>query len=180
MRRDQLEHAIRAACEILKCDEVIIVGSQSILGTWDEIELPGRATETNEADIMAIDPDNRRVMAMADALEGAAGEMSPFHDTHGFYLDGVDESTSILPDGWRERVVPVRNANTNYHTGWCLDPNDLCVAKLAAFREKDSQFVAALIASRKIDARTVLARMELVPSKYSARCDRARDWLRER
>jgi hypothetical protein len=32
MRRDQLEHAIRAACQIAGLTEVIIVGSQAILG----------------------------------------------------------------------------------------------------------------------------------------------------
>jgi hypothetical protein len=33
MRRDQLEHAIRTACQIIDASEVIIVGSQAILGT---------------------------------------------------------------------------------------------------------------------------------------------------
>jgi hypothetical protein len=35
MRRDQLEHAIRAACQIIQHSEVIVVGSQAILGTYD-------------------------------------------------------------------------------------------------------------------------------------------------
>lgn len=33
MRRDQLEHAIRVACQITQQSEVIVVGSQAILGT---------------------------------------------------------------------------------------------------------------------------------------------------
>ncbi len=36
MRRDQLEHAIRTAGQIIQHQEVIIVGSQAILGTYDE------------------------------------------------------------------------------------------------------------------------------------------------
>jgi hypothetical protein len=40
MRRDQLEHAIRTACQIIGRPEVIVVGSQSILGT-------GRRTGTS-------------------------------------------------------------------------------------------------------------------------------------
>jgi hypothetical protein len=36
MRRDQLEHAIRTACQIIGKPEVIVVGSQSILGTFRE------------------------------------------------------------------------------------------------------------------------------------------------
>jgi aconitase B len=44
MRRDQLEHAIRTACQIIGRPEVIVVGSQSILGTFREDELPADAT----------------------------------------------------------------------------------------------------------------------------------------
>jgi hypothetical protein len=33
MRPDQLEHAIRTACQIIGQPAVIVVGSQSILGT---------------------------------------------------------------------------------------------------------------------------------------------------
>jgi hypothetical protein len=40
VRRDQLEHAIRTACQIAGITEVIIVGSQAILGTFTEDELP--------------------------------------------------------------------------------------------------------------------------------------------
>ena len=32
MRRDQLEHAIRTSCQIIDAAEVIVVGSQAILG----------------------------------------------------------------------------------------------------------------------------------------------------
>ncbi len=39
MRRDQLEHAIRTACQITGQLEVIVVGSQAILGSFPEYEL---------------------------------------------------------------------------------------------------------------------------------------------
>jgi hypothetical protein len=48
MRRDQLEHAIRTACQIIGRPEVIVVGSQAILGTFREDELPVRATMSAE------------------------------------------------------------------------------------------------------------------------------------
>lgn len=42
MRREQLEAAIRTACQIIGRPEVIVVGSQAILGTFREDELPSR------------------------------------------------------------------------------------------------------------------------------------------
>jgi hypothetical protein len=136
MRRDQLEHAIRAACQIIGRPEVIVVGSQSILGTFGEDELPLRATMSGEVDILPIASSNEETAQLADRIEGVAGEFSPFEELHGFRIDGVDLETSALPEGWRDRLVRVQNANTAgpgggpQFTGWCLDKEDLCVAKL--------------------------------------------------
>lgn len=95
-----------------------------------------------EIDILPISDDNAETERLADLMEGVAGEFSPFEELHGFSIDGVDLSTSALPTGWRGRLVKVQNANTAApggeprYTGWCLDKEDLCVAKLCAFRKR--------------------------------------------
>ena len=108
MRRDQLEHAIRTACQIIGRHEVIVVGSQSILGTFREDQLPADATRSVEIDILPIADDNSETERLADLIEGVAGEFSPFEELHGFSIDGVDLTTSALPTGWRGRLVSVR------------------------------------------------------------------------
>jgi hypothetical protein len=112
MRRDQLEHAIRTACQIIGRREVIVVGSQSILGTFREDQLPNEATMSAEIDILPIADDNDETARLADLIEGVAGEFSPFEELHGFGIDGVDLQTSALPAGWGKRLVKVQNANT--------------------------------------------------------------------
>jgi len=77
MRRDQLEHAIRAACQIAGLTEVIIVGSQAILGTYTEDELPFSATRSVEVDVLPIADDTGEIDRLADEIEGAAGRRSP-------------------------------------------------------------------------------------------------------
>jgi hypothetical protein len=78
MRRDQLEHAIRTACQIIGRPEVIVVGSQAILGTFREDELPDRATMSGEVDILPIADSNEETKQLANDIEGVAGEFSPF------------------------------------------------------------------------------------------------------
>jgi hypothetical protein len=80
MRRDQLEHAIRTACQIIGRPEVIVVGSQAILGTFREEELPVEATMSIEVDILPIADDNTETARLADLIEGVAGEFSPFEE----------------------------------------------------------------------------------------------------
>lgn len=184
MRRDQLEHAIRTACQIIGEPAVVVVGSQSILGTFREEELPADATMSIEVDILPIADDNHETARLADLIEGVAGEFSPFEEHHGFSIDGVDLETSVLPAGWRERLVKVQNANTAAPSGdpqfigWCLDKEDLCVAKLCAFREKDRNFVAALLQANLIDVGTILERLSAVEDRHHESANRASSWLR--
>ncbi|WP_245745731.1 DUF6036 family nucleotidyltransferase [Nocardia altamirensis] len=179
-----MEHAIRTACQIVGQPEVIVVGSQSILGTFDEGQLPPNATMSLEVDILPIGSDNAEVVRLADLIEGVAGEFSPFEELHGFSIDGVDMETSTLPDGWRSRLVKVQNANTAapsgdpQFTGWCLDKEDLCVAKLCAFREKDQNFVAALLEAELVAAGVIAERLPTVPERYIPATERALGWIR--
>ncbi len=183
MRRDQLEHAIRTACQIIHQSEVIVVGSQAILGTYDESQLPAAATMSVEVDILPIADSNDETARLADLIEGVAGEFSPFEELHGFSIDGVDLETALLPNGWRNRLVKVQNANTAApsggpcFTGWCLDKEDLCVAKLAAFREKDRNFVSALLEAKLVNADLIASRLPTVPGEHIAAIDRALHWL---
>jgi len=183
MRRHQLEHAIRTACQIIQHSEVIVVGSQAILGTYDESQLPTAATMSIEVDILPIAGTNSETARLADLIEGVAGEFSSFEELHGFSIDGVDLDTAVLPEGWRDRLVKVQNANTAapsgspQFTGWCLDKEDLCVAKLIAFREKDLNFVGALLDDHLIDVEVVTLRLGTVARQHKAASKRADSWL---
>jgi hypothetical protein len=136
-----------------------------------------------EIDILPIAADNDETARLADLIEGAAGEFSPFEDLHGFSIDGVDLTTSVLPDGWRHRLVRVSNANTAapsgepQFSGWCLDKEDLCVAKLCALREKDRNFVAALIEADLVVVELIAERLTAVPKAHATAAKAAHRWL---
>jgi len=186
MRRDQLEHAIRTACQIIGHEAVVVIGSQAILGSFTEDELPAAATMSAEIDILPLAADNDETERLADLIEGVAGEWSPFEEQHGFSIDGVDLQTAVLPSGWRDRLVRVQNANTAaitgkpQYTGWCLDKEDLCVAKLCALREKDRNFVTALLDAGLVDAAIIATRLARVPKAHQSATEQALKWLRAR
>jgi hypothetical protein len=54
----------------------------------------------------------------------------------------------------------------------------LCVAKLCAFREKDQNFVAALVRSTLVDRETIFARLLTVNERYRQAAELAASWLR--
>ena len=138
MTRQQLEHILRAAAAITGADRLVVVGSQAILGSHPDA--PPELTISMEADVFTF-----RSPGDAGLIEGSIGEGSPFHETFGYFGHGVGEETSTLPRGWKRRLVPVITPATAGATGLCLEVNDLAVAKLAAGRDKDLDYVAALL-----------------------------------
>lgn len=138
MTRAQLEHLIRAAATISQDDEIVVVGSQAILGRFPDA--PAELCVSMEADVYPRHHPER-----ADLIDGSIGELSPFHDTYGYYAQGVGPDTATLPEGWIARAVPVRGPGTSGATGWCPEPHDLVVSKLVAGREKDLDFARAAV-----------------------------------
>jgi hypothetical protein len=81
------------------------------------------------------------------------------------YLQGVDESTCVLPDGWNDRLVTLAQLPSRAGGSvpvLCLDPHDLAVAKLAAGRPKDLDFVHALVMSGHRQVSVVAERAQLI------------------
>ena len=152
MQRPQLEHIIRAAAGITGATEIVVIGSQAVLGQFPDA--PAALLVSIEADVFTLrNPDD------ADLIDGSIGEGSPFHQTFGYYAHGVAEETAILPAGWKDRLVTVRNANTGNGCGLCLEVHDLAVAKLAAGREKDSLFVTGLLRHKLADPSVIEYRL---------------------
>src|SRR6266568_2765963 len=152
MRREQLEHIIRAACAITGAPEIVIIGSQAVLGQHPEA--PPELCFSIEADVFTF-----RDPADADLIEGSIGERSPFHETFGYYAHGVSRETAVLPRGWEQRLVRVANENTGTGAGLFLEVHDLAASKLAAGREKDLEFVRGLVRGRFAEKGTLAQRL---------------------
>lgn len=152
MKRHELEHLIRAAGAITGAEEIIVIGSQAILGARPDA--PESLLRSREADLFTL-----RNPKDADLIDGSIGEGSPFHETFGYYAQGVWLDTATLPGGWQERLVEIRNENTRHVTARCLEPHDLAVSKLVAGREKDRGFLSEMHRHGMINGEILLDRI---------------------
>jgi hypothetical protein len=156
MRRHELEHLIRAAAAVTNEYEIVVIGSQSILGA--EANPPAALLQSMEADCYPLKhPD------LADLIDGAIGELSPFHERFGYYAQGVGPETAVLPVGWERRLIRLQNENTDLKIGWCLEPHDLAASKLVAGRAKDGPYVQTLLKHRLIELDVLLERLQALP-----------------
>jgi hypothetical protein len=162
MQRTQLEHLIRAATGITGADRFVVIGSQAILGQF--AHPPEELLVSIEADLFSL-----RNPSDADLIDGSIGEGSPFHQTFGYYAHGVAEETAVLPAGWKERLVPLSNENTGGGTGLCLEVHDLAVSKLVAGREKDLDYVGAILRHRLAQGEIIRERLNSTPIPQARR-----------
>ena len=155
MTRRQLEHLIRAAAVIAADDEIVVIGSQAILGQFPNA--PDSMRLSMEADLFPLNFPDR-----AEVIDGSIGELSPFHESFGYFGHGVGEETAKLPEGWRDRLVLIQNENTRGARGLCLEIHDLLVTKAIAGREKDLDFLAEAARHGMADVSVLLERLAIV------------------
>jgi hypothetical protein len=157
MTRDQLEHAIRAACDVAEDSEVYVFGSQAILGQFPEA--PEALCQSAEADMAPV-----HAITNVDLIDAMLGLDSHFHRQFGFYVHGVPITAAVLPAGWERRAIPVQNANTREMIGWCIEAHDLAASKLVAHRVKDLDFVRVLLGEDLVRARKLRLRITQLPA----------------
>jgi hypothetical protein len=157
MTREQLEHAIRAACDVSGDTELIIFGSQAILG--EHPNAPPALRASIEVDVQPVN-----IPEAVDRIDGSLGELSQFHATHGFYVHGVSVESATLPRGWEDRTVAVSDPHaTRGNTGHCVEAHDLAASKLVAYRPKDRDFVRILLMEGLIDDGVLKDRIAHLP-----------------
>jgi hypothetical protein len=136
MKKQQVDHALRAAGNITGEKQFVIIGSQSLHGKYPDVA--DEILTSFEVDLIATKNTDRTQWLNVIGVE------SPFHETYGYYVDPVDGKTAILPKGWKGRLVNLPPGDTGGVKGLCLEPHDLAIAKYAASRGKDLIFTREL------------------------------------
>lgn len=153
MNIEQLRHILRAAAGATGERIFIVIGSQAILGSHPDA--PRSLRKSVEGDTY---PKNDPAKAVD--VDGAIGELSPFHQEFGYYAHGISPETATLPEGWEQRLVELQVNDTYGTIGLCLEKHDLAFSKLAAGREKDIEFVRELLKHRLINRGKLLRLVE--------------------
>lgn len=152
MRRDEFRDALRRAAEITGDHDLVVIGSQSVHGAFSPTVLPPAATASGEVDIMAAHDIEGDKMWLLAGRGGGWGDQAE--------IDGVDITTATLPQGWVDRLIAFPlDDQPDCVIGWCLDPHDLVVSKAVAGRDKDRQFIDALVDAHLVDPAVSLQRL---------------------
>lgn len=151
MNRDKFIHAIRAAAEVSREDELVVVGSLAILATT-----PDPPQWLSPSLSIEVDLYGTSGAWDSEAVDAVLGNGSPFFNEYGFYVDAVDSSTAALPPLWRDRAIRIQvDVYGRQAVAICPEIHDLALSKYIAAREKDRAF-ARLLAQHGLTKREVL------------------------
>ena len=153
MTRPQLEHVVRAAAAITGDNEIVVIGSTSILGQFPDA--PPEMLGSIEADVFPRNHPER--FELIDVI----GEMSRFQETFGYYADPVQHDLPKLPTGWQDRLISVPVEGSGRVRGLCLEVHDLVVSKYVASREKDREFNRSAIRHGLVQRDVLLGRLDV-------------------
>lgn len=160
MRRDAFEHVIAAAAEVCGEREIVVIGSQAILGSC--ADPPATMLFSMEADLYPLNDPSK-----AEEIDGSLGDGSPFHATYGYYAHGVGPETAVAPAGWEERLVrveiPPRVGQKTAPVALCLEAHDLVLAKCAAGRDRDWEFAGDALAANLVQIEELFGRIRDLP-----------------
>jgi hypothetical protein len=116
---------------------------------------------TQEVDIYAFEADN--VEELSDMIDGSIGQNSPFHMSFGFFADGVSPETAKMPTDWMNRATRYSSPACPGITAVVPDENDLALAKLVAWREKDIDWLRVGVAHRILSLDKMESRLDRMP-----------------
>ena len=162
MNRQEFEHVIKAAADVVK-DELVVIGSQAVLAEYPDA--PAALLMSAEVDLYPLNNPDRAI-----EIDGALGDGSRFHATYEYYAHGVGPETAVAPAGWEGRLVrlelPAIRRKDSTVVAWCLEVHDLVLAKLAAGRSHDFEFAVGAIRAGLVDPEQLHLGVDLMPESH--------------
>jgi len=132
----------------------IIVGSQAVFAVTDYP--PEIARRSVECDFLLL----KRMEARTEITENL-GLFSEYQQQTGFYADVLGLATVVLPSGWEERLVELKD-EAGEILAFCAEIHDVCISKLMAGREKDYEFLQTAFEAEYLQIETFLERAQTV------------------
>ena len=177
MKKKYLLDLVHRVSQLTSIATPVIVGSQSLFAITDDV--PDAVRDSIECDFMLASGGIEAIQVVNETL----GIISEFSAAHGYYADGLGLATVVLVPGWEDRLQPLIDQEGQV-VARCLELHDAAVSKLMAGREKDFDFISALLDRELVSIETLMERAALIQNAPSAaallpRLRALLNWLRK-
>lgn len=152
-------HVLRSVSDDTGRRSFVLIGSGAIVAKFGEANLPEMMAATEDVDLYAIDTEDHEAFS-ADVE--AIGFGSQYHHTFGYHADGVSPQTAVMPGDWKARAARYTIPGVEGGTVLVPDANDIAIAKLCAWRDKDKLWLEQAAQLKIIDVEEMSRRLDRV------------------
>jgi hypothetical protein len=171
-----VDHILRAAASLTGERRFVVVGSAAVVIRSKNV--PATMMLTPEIDMYA--PDAADIESVSEMIDSSIGQGSAFHNEFGYYGDGVSPGTAKMPADWTERASEYHGAECPGVTAIVPEENDIALAKLAAWRDKDQTWLVEGVKYKLLSLERMAERLDRMPSRDLDRGIAPRDILTQR
>jgi hypothetical protein len=163
MKVRSIDHLLRAAANITGQNKFVLVVSAAVIvrRRVRHKNMPADMMMTPEVDIYAPQADD--IESISEMIDANIGQGSRFHDEFGYYGDGVSATTAKMPSDWQVRAVEYRGAGCPDVVAVVPEENDVALAKLAAWRDKDQDWLGQGVKYGVLSLKTMITRLDRMP-----------------
>jgi hypothetical protein len=181
MTRNRLLDLLRHAASLSAGQRLVLAGSQAFYAL--ALSAPHIVERSEEADLLLCGVERSLFLRLEEAL----GMESAYLRKTGVFAHPVGLGTISLPPGWEERLIPF-GENEGLPNVWALEIHDLMASKLMAGRDKDFEFLRALLERGRLDFPTLVERLHnfrrtvyanALPDRFAKLARHLRDWKRD-
>lgn len=161
MRKQNLFELTAEVSKLIK-ELPIIVGSQAIFALTDFP--PEIVRKSVECDFLLL----KKLADLRPNLTEKLGIFSDYQQQTGFYADILGLATVVLPIGWENRLVELKNESSEV-IAFCVEIHDVAVSKLMAGREKDFEFLQDAFRGEYLQVQIFLERAKTILQSPSSK-----------
>lgn len=177
MEYSQLKKLIRNVVESTNKENIMLFGSQVLYAKFKNIENKN-IVKSYEADFTLYKYKNKQELEdFVDLVDGANGEFSQYHQTNGFYAEGVSSFNESFPKNYKNRLVNFQYSDNPKDVVQFMNVKDVVVMKLRRMDPKDHSFIEYCIEKDLIKLEDI---EKIIDNEYNQLWEFSKEELKEK
>ena len=177
MEYEQLTKLIKNVVEITNQKNIMLFGSQVLYSKFKTIENEN-ILKSYEADFTLYKYKNRQELEdFVDLVDGSIGELSLYHNTNGFYAEGVSNFNDSFPKNYKNRLMNFQYSNNPNDIVQFMNIKDVSIMKLRRMSPKDHAFLEFCIENDLFKLEDI---EEIIDNEYNQLWEFSKNELKEK
>lgn len=177
MEFNQLKKLIKNVVESTNQKNIMLFGSQVLYAKFENIDNEN-IVKSYEADFTLYKYKNKQELEdFVDVVDGSIGELSQYHQTNGFYAEGVSSFNDSFPKNYKNRLINFQYSDNPKDIVQFMNIKDVAIMKLRRMDPKDHSFLEFCIEKELFKLEDI---EKIIDNEYNQLWEFSKDELKDK